>query len=64
MPMLTICRKCYVHPAVIDAYLQGDTVESIRQRADTELGDNLRDLPPEEAAVLMLLHDRLENARS
>jgi DNA topoisomerase-1 len=60
----TICRKCYVHPAVIDAYLDGDTVESIRQRADKELGDNLRDLPPEEAAVLMLLHDRLQNAAS
>lgn len=57
----TICRKCYVHPAVIDAYLEGDTVESMRQRADQELSDNLRDLPPEEAAVLMLLHDRLEN---
>lgn len=60
----TICRKCYVHPAVIDAYLEGDTVESIRQRADKELGDNLRDLPPEEAAVLMLLHDRLQTAAS
>jgi DNA topoisomerase-1 len=60
----TICRKCYVHPAVIDAYLEGDTVESIRQRADKELGDNLKDLPLEEAAVLMLLHDRLKNAAS
>ncbi len=55
-----ICRKCYVHPAVIDAYLEGDTVETIRQRADEELADNLPDLPPEEAAVLMLLHDRLK----
>lgn len=60
----TICRKCYVHPAVIDAYLAGDTVESIKQRADRELETNLGNLPPEEAAVLMLLHDRLENARS
>ena len=56
----TICRKCYVHPAVIDAYLDGDTVETVRQRADQELSENLGDLPPEEAAVLMLLHERLE----
>ncbi len=56
----TICRKCYVHPAVIDAYLEGDTVETIKQRADKELAANLSDLPPEEAAVLMLLHDRLK----
>jgi DNA topoisomerase I len=56
----TICRKCYVHPAVIDAYLDGDTVETVKQRADKELAKNLSDLPPEEAAVLMLLHDRLE----
>jgi DNA topoisomerase-1 len=57
----TICRKCYVHPAVIDAYLDGDTVETVKSRADKELAKNLGDLPPEEAAVLMLLHDRLES---
>ena len=56
----TICRKCYVHPAVIDAYLDGDTVSAIQDRADQELAENLHDLPPEEAAVLMLLHKRLE----
>jgi DNA topoisomerase-1 len=57
----TICRKCYVHPAVIDAYLDGDTVATIHQRADSELAKHLGDLPPEEAAVLMLLHERLEH---
>lgn len=56
----TICRKCYVHPAIIDAYMEGDTVESIKQRADEELSKNLHELPPEEAAILMLLHNRLE----
>lgn len=54
-----ICRQCYVHPAVIDAYLDGDTLATIRQRADTERAEHLGDLPPEEAAVLMLLHERL-----
>ncbi|HWV35694.1 MAG TPA: hypothetical protein VNZ55_08675 [Thermomicrobiales bacterium] len=55
----TICRKCYVHPAVIDAYLEGETVASIQERADRELTNSLGELPPEEAAVLMLLHERL-----
>ncbi len=56
-----VCRKCYVHPAVIDAYLGGDTVTTIRERAEKELSTNLHDLGPEEAAVLMLLHERLES---
>ncbi|MGI8403606.1 MAG: DNA topoisomerase IB [Thermomicrobiales bacterium] len=55
----TVCRKCYVHPAVIDAYLEGETVDTIRQRADREIADSLNELPPEEAAVLMLLRERL-----
>jgi DNA topoisomerase I len=55
----TICRKCYVHPAIIDAYMDGDTVSSILQRAGEELAAHLADLEPEEAAVLMLLHERL-----
>lgn len=55
----TVCRKCYVHPAVIAAYLEGETVQTIRQRADREIADSLNKLPPEEAAVLMLLRNRL-----
>lgn len=58
----TICRKCYVHPAVIDAYMDGDTVASIQDRAGKELTRNLHALEPEEAAVLMLLHKRLDEA--
>jgi len=56
----TICRKCYVHPAVIDAYLEGDTVETVMKRAKKEIARSLFDLPPEEAAVLTLLHHRLD----
>jgi len=59
----TICRKCYVHPAVIDAYLEGDTVETVMKRAKKEIARSLSDLPPEEAAVLTLLHHRLDQVR-
>jgi DNA topoisomerase-1 len=56
----TICRKCYVHPAVIDAYLDGTIVEALRERATRELVDDLHNLSPEEAAVLALLQQRLQ----
>jgi DNA topoisomerase-1 len=55
-----VCRKCYVHPAVIDAYLDGDTVASLRDRAGRELRGKLHELDPEEAAVLVLLRERLD----
>jgi DNA topoisomerase-1 len=53
-----ICRKCYVHPAIIDAYLDGEMVKTVRERVDEELRD-LDDLSGEEAAVLALLRKRL-----
>jgi DNA topoisomerase-1 len=56
----TICRKCYVHPAVIDAYLDGTIIEALRERATRELVDDLHNLSPEEAAVLALLQQRLQ----
>ncbi len=56
-----ICRKCYVHPAVIDAYLEGHVAATVKQRAEQELSTALNQLPPEEAAVLMLLHQRVAN---
>ncbi|MBV9121482.1 MAG: DNA topoisomerase IB [Chloroflexi bacterium] len=54
-----ICRKCYVHPAVIDAYLDGAMLEGLRHRAEDELTNHLGELPPEEAAVLAFLRRRL-----
>lgn len=55
----TICRKCYVHPEVINAYLDGTMAETVQQRAEEELSEELGSLPPEEAAVLAFLQRRL-----
>jgi DNA topoisomerase-1 len=55
----TICRKCYVHPDVLDCYLEGHLVEQIRVEAEKDLSDGLDDLKPEEAAVLAFLQRRL-----
>lgn len=54
-----ICRKCYVHPTVLDSYMEGTLIAELRERAEEELAESLPDLEPEEAAVLVLLRDRL-----
>jgi DNA topoisomerase-1 len=62
-----VSRRSYVHPAVIDAYLDGDVVRAARKTADTALRDELGRLTPQEAAVLALLRQRLraeERART
>jgi DNA topoisomerase-1 len=56
----TICRKCYVHPAVIESYLDGTMLAAVRRRAREELQEDVHALRPEEAAVLALLQQRLE----
>jgi DNA topoisomerase-1 len=56
----SVCRKCYVHPAVLDAYLDGAVQDAMRARAEQVLSEDLHALAPEEAAVLALLQQRLQ----
>jgi DNA topoisomerase I len=58
----SICRKCYVHPAVIESYLDGTILEALRERAREEITQDLHALSPEEAAVVALLQQRLQQA--
>ncbi|NEX63188.1 DNA topoisomerase IB [Noviherbaspirillum sp. 17J57-3] len=55
----SICRKCYVHPAVIESYMDGTMLEALRRRAREEMENDLHALRPEEAAVVALLQERL-----
>ena len=55
----TICRKCYIHPEVLNCYLDGNLVLQVKSKAETELRNAVEDLKPEEAAVLALLRGRL-----
>jgi DNA topoisomerase-1 len=55
----SVCRKCYVHPAVLDAYMDGTMLEGLRALAEEKLVEDLQDLQPEEAAVLAMLQRRL-----
>ena len=60
----TICRKCYVHPEVLSAYVEGALLLEIKDQVEAELRDELACLKPEEAAVLGLLEARLNRTLS
>jgi DNA topoisomerase-1 len=51
----TVCRKCYVHPAIIDSYLAGSM--QLRVKAPHANGEG--QLTPEEEAVLRFLKRQL-----
>jgi DNA topoisomerase-1 len=57
-----VCRKCYVHPAIVDAYMDRSLLETLKNRAETELRSGISRLPAEEAAVLALLQQRMKQA--
>jgi DNA topoisomerase I len=54
-----VSRASYVHPEVINAYLEGDLIREAREEADRQLRQELSDLTTEEAAVFALLRTRL-----
>jgi DNA topoisomerase I len=56
----TVCRKCYIHPAIFDAYLDGATIQTVRARA-ARLAS--KGLGAEEAAVMRLLEKRLRTRK-
>lgn len=54
-----ICRRCYIHPVIIESYLDGTMLETFRKRAEQQLQRSLHSLKPEEASVLAFLQTRL-----
>jgi DNA topoisomerase I len=55
----TICRKCYIHPEVLNSYMNSNVVLELKSKAENELRGAIGSLKPEEAAVLALLRSRL-----
>lgn len=53
-----ICRKCYVHPAVLESYLDGNLIEGLKAKTEEALQEP--DLRKDEMAVLTFLRTRLE----
>ena len=54
-----VCRKCYVHPEILNSYLDKQLALEIKEEVDEELSSGLASLQPEEAVVLALLRNRL-----
>jgi DNA topoisomerase-1 len=58
----TVCRKCYIHPAVLNAYLDRDTLHTLGQSAGG-LRHSVR-LSDDERAVLDFLEQTARRAQS
>lgn len=56
-----ICRKCYVHPAVIETYLAGSLRERVRDMAEAADEASAGTLTTRERAVLTFLEELLES---
>ncbi len=57
-----ICRKCYIHPAVFEGYLDGTLAEGLKQRADALLDEPASGLTAQEVALTAFLSRRLDEA--
>jgi DNA topoisomerase-1 len=55
----SVCRKCYVHPTILELYQSGAMLGTLKQRAEAELAGGIGKLRPEESAVLAMLQQRL-----
>lgn len=59
----TICRKCYVHPGVIEAYLEGALIDNLNQYSVTQQSkqdsptEQEQGLRPDEQRVLLFLKE-------
>ena len=57
----SVCRKCYVHPMVLDSYLSGELVK-VLQAAEKKAAKNHHALREEEVQLMFLLEARLKTA--
>lgn len=57
-----ICRKCYVHPQVLDAYLNGTLLKTLKEQEERRPQKALAGLHPEEVALMELLEGEQESA--
>lgn len=56
-----VCRKCYVHPTILDSYFEGQTIATLTKNVAVKIDRSLSQLKPEEASVLVLLQRRLKS---
>ena len=51
----TVCRSCYIHPSVLEAYAEGKTIEEFRPRRARLIQRQQPEYTVEELALLKLL---------
>jgi DNA topoisomerase-1 len=56
---VTVCRKSYIHPEIIEAYFDGSLLRFLKGQVEDALRENLEGPRSEEAAVLAFLQQRL-----
>ena len=54
-----VCRRCYIHPAILDGYVDGTLLEALAAKTETYLKENIEHMSAEEAAVTAFLRLRL-----
>lgn len=55
-----VCRKCYIHPAILNAYLDGSLAQRLKQRVSKELkAAASHGLDEDEKSVLRMLEKKL-----
>jgi hypothetical protein len=55
-----VCRRCYIHLAILDGYVDGTLLKALAEDAGAYLAENIEGMTPEEIAVTALLRLRLE----
>jgi DNA topoisomerase I len=54
-----ICRRCYIHPAIFDGFLDGTLLGILEEKTRAYRVENAEGLSAEEAAVVAFLRSRL-----
>jgi DNA topoisomerase-1 len=52
-----VCRQCYIHPAVLEAYLNGNSINGFKPNTQEKFGKQGIDLTSAQAAVLKFLQN-------
>jgi DNA topoisomerase I len=57
-----VCRKCYIHPSVLECYMCGEFLETLEGAPDKDLAKSAHALRKEELDLLHLLERRIKAA--
>ncbi|NYF91672.1 DNA topoisomerase IB [Tunturiibacter empetritectus] len=58
----SVCRKCYVHPAVLDSYMSGAMLKSVKRTIEEKDIDSSHELRQQESALLDVLRRQVDRA--